>query len=273
MMKYCPKCGGENTDDAFWCIKCNTKLIRTPVFYIENHLETQETNEGKRPPESLPLQPHKRIFQKTTFLMCTIAIGCLLACIFFITFNLATGHSQKFSIHCQINEDFWFEGNYLNTSQGWSFILTKRMDYTLEGRILAVKTYDKNDFPYDPCNIFSPIDLVIGTGDIQTYPERYQYSITSFSQRTVSWYLSYNDVSDYYYFQSHTGNNHIIPHSQEVLNELTNNISTGDVVILQGSLVDLYGTRGSEYWRWTTDTAIGNYDCEIFLVDNIEIVG
>jgi hypothetical protein len=273
MTKYCTNCGCENTDDAFWCINCNTKIVQNCICHQENHLDSLVTNQQSKSSESLSYTPHRRIFQKTTLLICTIAIGCLLACIFLITFNLATGHSQKFEIHCQINEDFWFEGNYLNTSQGWSFVLTKRMEYTLEGRILAMKTYDKNDFPYDPCNIFSPIDLVIGIGDIQTNPEKYQYSITSFSQRTVSWYLAYNDVNDYYYFQSHTGNNHIIPHTQEVLNKLTYNISTADVVILEGSLVDVYGTRGSEYWRWTTDTAIGNYDCEILLVDNIEIVG
>ena len=26
MVKICPKCGNNNSDDAFWCINCNSKI-------------------------------------------------------------------------------------------------------------------------------------------------------------------------------------------------------------------------------------------------------
>jgi hypothetical protein len=149
--------------------------------------------------------------------------------------------------------------------------LNKVKDYTLEGVVLALKTYDKSNFPYDPVNIFSPIDLVIGIDDVMENLEKYDYSITSFHNRVCNWYLNYDDTSDYTYFKSHTGNNHIIPHNQEVLNELSN-ITVNDCVVITGSLVNLYGVRGGQNYQWNTDTHIGNYDCEVILVDSITII-
>ncbi|EMR74707.1 hypothetical protein MBGDF03_00994 [Thermoplasmatales archaeon SCGC AB-540-F20] len=66
------------------------------------------------------------------------------------------------------------------------------------------------------------------------------------------------------------GNNHIIPHNEKVLNELQN-ISINDNVVIEGSLVNLYGTRGDQNYYWNTDTQIGNFNCEIILVDIITI--
>lgn len=272
MAKYCQHCRFENSDDAFWCANCNTKIINNAVLHEENQNRPYLIKRENKIIEPLSEEHHRRIFLKTTFFIGIISIFCLLAYIFLNNFNLALGYTEEFEINCQINEDFWFDGNYLNSSEGWSFELTKVKDYTLEGRILALKTYDKNDIPYNPCNIFSPIDLVIGIDDVQINPDKYDYSITSFDHRTVSWYLNNDDSSDYLYFKSHTGNNHIIPHTKEVLDALANNISTGNIVILQGSLINLYGTKDNQYWRWTTDTNIGNYDCEIILVDEIEIL-
>ena len=270
MPKYCPQCGKENADDAFWCVHCNTKLLTDDNI---NRVGKPFSGSKKHTPTiSLEENRSTRLAVKAFFVTCLIIIPCILAGIFLTQGGISFFSSGSFAgVNCHINEDFWFEGNYLNTSEGWSFELTKVKDYRLEGRILATNTYTQYDTPYDPCNIFSPIDLVIGIGDIQTNPDKYDYSITSFSHRTMSWYLYYEDISDYYYFQSHTGNNHIIPHNAEVLDVLAHNISVGDSIILEGSLVDLYGTKADQYWTWTTDTHIGNYKCEIILVDTITI--
>ena len=268
MSKYCQQCKSENDDDAFWCSTCNTKILNNAVVYNEN------------PCAPVPLENEQKRRGSDTYyprlLLVPIIIGVLTACclipyLLVNEFHLVLGDQDFLGIDSQINQDFWFKGNYLNTSEGWSFELTKVAEYRLEGRILALKTYSKNDFPHDPCNIFSPIDLFIGIDNVQTNTEIYDYSITSFQHRKVTWYLYNDDVNDYYYFKSHTGNNHIIPHTKEVLDILAHNISTGDVVILQGSLVNLYGINKNQYWKWTTDTDIGNYDCEIILVDEIDV--
>lgn len=133
-----------------------------------------------------------------------------------------------------------------------------------------MKQYSRHDTPYDPCDIFSPADLLIGVDNVKENPGKYDYSITSFDNRVVSWYLKYDNVADYHYFKSHTGNNHLIPHNEGVL-DMMKNLSLKDDVLIRGSLVNLYGSRGQESYIWTTDTYIGNYDCEVILVDEIKI--
>jgi len=268
MVKRCHNCRSENPDNAFWCEKCNTKLldkvsVETESIPIENN----------NPLLDYHLQDYPSYHQSQKIglkIIASIVVTILLIAgiIAYLNWYSVSGFD---GINCKINEDFWFEGNILNTSDGWTFTITKVSDYTLDGIVLALKTYNKNNWPYSPANIFSPIDLVIGTEDIKDNVDNYQYSITSFKDRIVSWYLHYDSIDEYNYFKSHTGNNHIIPHNEEVLNALTYNISVKDCVFIEGSLVNLYGTRGTEWWEWKTDTHIGDYDCEIILVDKITI--
>jgi hypothetical protein len=173
-------------------------------------------------------------------------------------------------INAQINEDFWFEGNMLYTSDGWSFTMTKVQDYSIDCIVLAFKTYSKNEVPYRPINMFSPIDLYVGIDDLKENVDDYPYEVTSYHDRVG--YTKFNGGNaDWSYFRAHSTNIHIIPHNKEVFNGLRN-ISLHDLIILEGSLVNLYGTRGDQNYYWNTDTTIGNYDCEVMLVDSINIV-
>jgi hypothetical protein len=118
--------------------------------------------------------------------------------------------------------------------------------------------------------MFSPIDLYIGIDGLKENIDDYPYEVTRFYDRVG--YTEFNGGSaDWTYFRTHSSNFHIIPHNEEVFNELEN-ISVHDWVILEGSLVNLYGTRGDQYYYWNTDTTIGNYDCEVMLVDSITVV-
>jgi hypothetical protein len=82
--------------------------------------------------------------------------------------------------------------------------------------------------------------------------------------------MRYDNYADYQYFKSHTGNNHLIPHNEEVLN-MMQNISLYDHVFIEGSLVNLYGERGDQTIFRPTDTHIGNSACEAILVDELII--
>ena len=268
MTRYCPNCQSANPDDAFWCIKCDTKLLNA----ITKESPPHSDNNTVSSPASLSYNQSFRHSPKTGIkaaAIIIIALACLTVFILFLNWYSVSGFH---GINCQFNEDFWFEGNYLNTSDGWTFTMTKVKDYTLDGVILATKTYSENDWPYDPVNIFSPIDLVIGINDVKENLEQYDYTITSFHNRLVSWVLRYDTLAEYNYFKSHTGNNHIIPHTEAVLNMLSQNISVYDCVHIEGSLVNLHGIRGNEWWEWTTDIQIGNFQCEIILVDNITLI-
>ena len=169
------------------------------------------------------------------------------------------------------NEDYKFvtiEGEeHIETSDGWTFDINPRQNYTLEGIVLGHLYYKTNDRPYRPINYFSPIDIWVGIDDISEDPSKYEYEINSFHDRDITWY-----VQDHYdYFQSHTGLNHLIPHNEEVHKKLMN-LEDKDRFRLEGQIVEPYGTRGDEYYNWPSDNDIGDYDCEVILVDSFEIL-
>jgi len=267
MVKQCPICKTENEDYNFWCKNCNKKLFTSNIVRREEEKIPEELNKSKI--DNYEIYPkvngNIRINKK---LLVFVFVGII--SIAMIAANVSFGATFNFSnINCKINEDFYFDGKYLNTSDGWCFTMTKLKDYTLDGIVLGLKTYKKSDSPYRPINIFSPIDLVIGIEDIKDNTDSYPYSIT-YCYR--GYWLTYqnSNAANYEYMRLHMGNNHIIPHNEQVLNQLSN-ISIDDCIFIKGSLVNLYGTRGSEYYSWTSDTHIGNYACEIILVDELII--
>jgi hypothetical protein len=264
-LRKCSNCKTVNLDSDFWCKKCSSKLISSKCLQKkeEKSPESFDSNDFNNHDYILEWKSFNRFNKK---IVVFIIVGTV--SIIMIAANASFGVGFNFNdINCRINEDFWFEGKFLNTSDGWSFTMTKLKDYNLDGIILGLKTYKKSDSPYRPINIFSPIDLVIGVDDIKENPDNYPYSI-SYCYR--GYWLTYQNANaaNYEYMRIHMGNNHIIPHNEDVLNHLSN-ISIDDCVLIKGSLVNLYGIRGSEYYSWTSDTNIGNYACEIILVDEI----
>lgn len=265
-MVKCPKCGTQNPDEILWCKNCDTKII--DVIESDKNMYIDEYE--KLLPYNKMNYEYNNYYKKKAIKIFTILVFFIIIfSVLLVYFNVTKG-SDFSGINCKINEDFWFEEDKIITDDGWKFKIEKVKDYTLNGVVLGMKQYSRHDTPYDPCDIFSPADLLIGVDNVKENPEKYDYSITSFDNRIVCWYLKYNNVGDYHYFKSHTGNNHLIPHNEEVL-EMFKNISLKDNVLIQGSLVNLYGTRGQDRFVWTTDTYIGNYDCEIILVDELII--
>jgi len=172
-------------------------------------------------------------------------------------------------INAQINEDYWFEENMLYTSDGWSFTITKVQDFEITGIILGLNTYSKTDVPYRPINMFSPIDLFVGIDEVMEDIDAYPYVITSYQDRYV--YAKFIDDGDWNYFSTHSTNIHIIPHSQEAFNML-GNITVHDKITLEGSLCNFNGACGGQTYTWNTDTIVGNYKCEVMLVDSVNIL-
>jgi hypothetical protein len=266
MVKICSNCGTENPEGAFWCSYCEKILLK------EQSVDNYNPNDEKK--KQLPEQQarYKSLYHYENRAIKYYIAGFIIFIVFigiFIYLSLTMGSNFNW-ISCQFNEDFWFEEEKIITDDGWTFTMDRVQDYTLDGIVLAMNTYNRHDSPYDPCNIFCPIDLFIGVGDVKANPENYDYSIRSFCNRKICWYMQYDDYSDYQYFKTHTGNNHLIPHNEDVLNEMQN-LSVNDRIIIKGGLVNLYGKRGEQTLVRTTDTQIGNYDCEAILVDELII--
>ena len=59
----------------------------------------------------------------------------------------------------EFNEDFWFEGDSVVTSSGWTFSITKVQEFSYTARILGYKIYNKGDLVFNPTEYFSPVDL------------------------------------------------------------------------------------------------------------------
>ena len=171
--------------------------------------------------------------------------------------------------------DYWFEADengteYLETSDGWTFDLNVRKDYSLTGRILGYKYYHKTDVPYKAVNIFSPVDIWVGVDDVSENISEYRYTINSWQNRTIKWFLYEDEEYNFTYFWNHTGLNHLIPHNPHVLSQLYR-LRTGDMFTLSGSIVEPYGTRENIWFNWPSDTTIGNEKCEVILVDTVMI--
>ena len=311
MSKHCPKCGTENPDESFWCINCNARFADN-VFTAQEERKPKSNIQTRDEPEDIQWDKYFSSLQKqkpdlkSSLPMLKMVIILIVAIIvifgsWFIFSNVTAdlnsgeyvlpwggnncpetddfpweadtnyGGSQDFSNVGQFGEDYWFNGNTLLTSDGWSFKITNVKDYTLDGIILGLKVYDKKDVLGDPSTTFSPIDLLIGVEDIKDNIGEYTFSITSYGNRVV-YYQFEGSSKNAVYFDKHVGNNHIIPHNKEVFDALET-INVMDKVVLQGSLVNLQGTKDSKSYSWTTDTKIGNFDCEIILADSIMIDG
>ena len=171
----------------------------------------------------------------------------------------------------KFGEDYWFEGDKLKTKDGWTFTVHKLAPCSITGKVLGRKVYHVNDWPKRPINTFSPLDIFIGTDDVMNNTRDYDYSITSYNDRYITWWLD-GSQEQYEYFRDHVGNIHIVPHNANVASAIMK-MGRGDVVTLDGYFVDLDGKRGDETYTWTSGTSIGDSECEIILLDGLTING
>ena len=179
--------------------------------------------------------------------------------------------SYDFSDIGQMNDDYWFEGNTIKTNTGWTFTINEVMDCSYTAKVLDYYVYNKDNVIYQPCELFSQVDIFFGFDDLIDHPEKYPYRVVSHFYRGVYVECSGSSQASNY-FMSHCTNTHIIPHSQQVINTLMT-IQKGDIVEISGSYVNVFGqqTGSRTQYSWTTDTVIGNSNCEIILLDNIII--
>jgi ribosomal protein L40E len=308
MVKICPECGAENEDYSFWCSKCNTKLLKT-INKKQKPTEEKKQPKQSHTNDLLYSDNLKRKEVFTSMLkiplILIIIAGIIFSSYYFITnigetnfnwenyggcpwnaetlpwenndfpwvkslsiddvFNAVTT-TQSFTDVGEINVDYWFNGNEIITTDGWTFTVSKVQEFSYTARVLGYQIYNKDDQMYNPTETFSQIDIFLGFEDLIDNPDKYPYTIISYFYRGV-----YCDYKGSDYFSTHCTNTHIIPHSATVLNKLKT-ISLDDVVTMSGYYVNVHGTHknGRTTYSWTTDTVVGNHNCEIILLDSIQ---
>ena len=142
--------------------------------------------------------------------------------------------------------------------------ITKKARFDIHARVLSTEQYYLNREAD-----LSPIDLALGWGVMSDQSLLEQLDISQ-SSRWYRWrYEGSLPVSDQQII-SNSGNMHMIPATASVERSLMK-LREGDVVVLQGYLVDVDHESG---WRWRTSmtrTDTGAGACEIVYVESIAV--
>jgi hypothetical protein len=135
--------------------------------------------------------------------------------------------------------------------------------YTIEAKVLGKERYRTGKE-----SDLSPYDLALGW---QEMSDQAVVDKISISQRRRWYYYNYSDASiPQQVIQQNSANNHIIPANDEVLDVL-HDIRTGDIVVLDGYLVEV---RDNDGWSWRsslTRADKGAHACEVFWVEAAKI--
>ena len=142
--------------------------------------------------------------------------------------------------------------------------ITKKARFDIHARVLSTEQYYLNREAD-----LSPIDLALGWGVMSDQSLLEQIDISQ-SSRWYRWrYEGSLPVSDQQIISS-SGNMHMIPATASVERSIMK-LREGDVVVLQGYLVDVDHQSG---WRWRTSmtrTDTGAGACEIVYVESIAV--
>ncbi len=144
------------------------------------------------------------------------------------------------------------------------YLLTKKARFEIHARVLSTESYYLNREAD-----LSPIDLALGWGVMSDQSLLEQLKITQ-SNRWYRWrYEGSIPVSDQQVI-ANSGNMHMIPASASVEKSIKN-LREGDVIVLQGYLVDVDHDSG---WKWRTSmsrTDTGGGACEIVYVESVTL--
>ncbi|MEM1428669.1 MAG: hypothetical protein AAGG09_04350 [Pseudomonadota bacterium] len=137
--------------------------------------------------------------------------------------------------------------------------------FTVEALVLSRKTYR-----HDTEAGISPVDLMLGWGPMSNPSVVSQIRMRQ--SRRFGYVSTRADADvDLDALSPFWTNAHLIPNSPEIA-EALDGIAAGDVLRLEGALVDVHGPDG---WRWETSTSrtdTGNGACEILLVTAVHVL-
>ena len=135
--------------------------------------------------------------------------------------------------------------------------------YDIEARVLSVETYR-----WDQGAELAPIDLALGWGPMSDVEVLRHFDIGQgyrlFTWRTREFPIPREDV------ESHSANVHVIAAYRSVESQVRQ-LRPGDVVRLQGSLVE---ARAKSGWTWRSSLTrqdTGNGSCELFWVESVQV--
>ena len=154
-------------------------------------------------------------------------------------------------------------GPFAETRGRRTFRITPRAAYDVAARVGATERYRSG-----ASGSLLPWDFVLTWGAVTREPA---WPHISFTQTGRFYLWSTRDASlDLGYVSSHTANTHLVPGSSRVASALAR-VRRGDVVRLEGDLVDIDGPDGFVWKTSLTRTDTGAGACETLYVRAITI--
>jgi hypothetical protein len=147
------------------------------------------------------------------------------------------------------------------------FHLTPLAEYKVSGMVVSKKSYSD-----DWDGKISPLDLAIAWGKLAE-PEYGRYMTFWHAHRWYNYKWKEGSPLDASYVMTHSGNNHIIPATENIYRGIKT-IKKKDKVVLEGFLVNLKGTYEGRTVTWNTSLSrkdTGGGSCELFYVNKVRI--
>jgi len=141
---------------------------------------------------------------------------------------------------------------------GWK--LSPVAAYKVTARVLKTKGYDSA-----PIDYLVPVDFLLGWGPMSdtSIIDKLELNISN-RYATWRWWgappIAPGEIS------SHASNHHLVP-ANDLIRQRLNAVRTGDIVTLEGELVNIQDTGGHTHYRTSlTRTDTGPGACEVMLV-------
>jgi hypothetical protein len=147
------------------------------------------------------------------------------------------------------------------------FHLTPLAEYKVSGMVVSKKSYSD-----DWDGKISPLDLAIAWGKLAE-PECGRSMTFWHAHRWYNYKWKEGSPLDASYVITHSGNNHIIPATENIYRGIKT-IKKKDKVVLEGFLVNLKGTYEGRTVTWNTSLSrkdTGGGSCELFYVNKVRI--
>lgn len=151
---------------------------------------------------------------------------------------------------------------FAETRGSRTFRITPRAAYDVAARVGATERYR-----WGAAGALIPWDFVLTWGAVTREPA---WSHVSYLQTGRFYAWRCDDTLDPAYVASHTANTHLIPASGRVASALAH-VRRGDVVRLEGDLVDVEGPGGFVWKTSLTRTDTGPGACETLFVRAVTI--
>jgi hypothetical protein len=161
------------------------------------------------------------------------------------------------------------EKPFPDDASGYKWTITPKAEYHIAARVLSTERY-RTEWQ----STLSPIDLALGWGEL--------------SSKKVDRWIDWSQSGRWYFYQwsgdspykadfikDHSANVHIIP-STENLKSAVLRLHSNEIVLLEGLLVNVDGSRGGENYWWHTSLSRkdnGDGSCELLYLKRLVVDG